>query len=133
MKLFITIFAMLISATPSFASELILGAWASADDTEQCSTAPISLYMSDGTASIFMSEHGPIHSVGIWRKEGDSLYITHNDAPFPTDGQSKPEVELTVIQLDETHFVTRNAAGKETTRVRCTDIEITGGGEAHSH
>ena len=138
MKTSIAISALLILA-PSISHAAqehrsnVLGAWASADQVEDCATAPISLFMSDGSMSVFLKAAGPIHAVGVWRLDGDTLYITHNDAPFSTDGKSKPESALTIVELDQDRFVTRNMAGKERNRVRCVDIEITGGGESHGH
>ena len=133
MKYAALIVLMVTMVTSAYASSHITGAWASTDDVAKCTKAPLSLFMSDGAMVIFESARGSIHSVGVWRKEGKTLYITHNEAPFPSNGTSNPEVALTIVQLNQSHFVTRNKTGKERVRVRCTDIQIKGAGGSHHH
>lgn len=115
------------------AGDVITGAWASGDTAEACDTAPITLLMSDGVVAVFLSRDGQLHSLGSWMATADKLTMTHNDFPLSGDGQSKPPVELDILELSETRFITRNAEGAERARVRCPDIELTLGHEADGH
>lgn len=121
------------SAAAETPSNLATGAWASGGTAAACETAPITLMMSDGVVAVFLSKDGELHSLGSWAITADTLTMTHNDFPLQGDGKSKAPVELTVLELDETRFVTRNAEGSERARVRCQDIEVTLGHDHHGN
>ena len=114
-------------------SELATGTWASGETIEACSEAPISLFMSDGVVAVFVSRDGDLHSLGSWVASDDTLTMTHNDFPLSGDGQSKPPVELAIVELSDTRFVTRNADAEERVRVRCPDIVLALGQDGHGH
>lgn len=121
------------SAAAETPSTLATGAWASGDTAAACETAPITLMMSDGVVAVFLSKDGELHSLGSWAITADTLTMTHNDFPLSGDGQSKPPVELDILELSETHFVTRNAEGAERARVRCPSIKLTQGHAHYGH
>jgi len=104
-------------------SERVAGAWASEDTVEACDAAPINLFMSDGVVAVFLSKDGDLRSLGSWAVSNDMLTMTHNDFPIGGAGQSKPPVELNILELSETRFITGNAEGAE--RARCPDIKVT--------
>lgn len=111
----------------------IHGAWASAQDEQGCLTAPISLFMSDGSVIVFETAKGPLHSIGVWRVEGDTLFMTHNDVPLGGDGKSGPEAASTILQVTADRFVTRSASGRERSRVRCGGLSLPVGAERAKH
>ena len=86
--------------------------------------------MSDGVVAVFLSKDGALHSLGTWSVDEDTMTMTHNDFPLSGSGQSKEPVNLTILELSETRFVTRNAEGAERARVRCPSIKLTQG---HAH
>lgn len=111
----------------------IHGAWASAQDEQGCLTAPISLFMSDGSVIVFETAKGPLHSIGVWRVEGDTLFMTHTDVPLGGDGKSGPEAASTILQVTADRFVTRSASGRERSRVRCAGLSLPIGAERAKH
>lgn len=114
-------------------SDMATGAWASGDTAEACETAPITLLMSDGVVAVFLSKDGDLHSLGSWTTTADTLTMTHNDFPLSGDGQSKAPVELTILELSETRFITRNAKGDIRERIKCNDIKIKTGHDGEPH
>lgn len=123
----------LLLVPPAFAQSApdnITGAWASGESAEACDAAPITLFMSDGVVAVFLSKDGDLHSLGSWSATEDTLMMTHNDFPISGDGQSNAPVELTILDLSDTRFVTRNGEGAERARIRCSNIELTLG---HGH
>ena len=125
------IWAQTASAGP--AHDAITGAWASGEAADACDTAPITLLMSDGVVAVFLSKSGALHSLGSWLVTDETLTMTHNDFPLSGDGQSKPPVELDILELSETRIVTRNAEGAERARVRCPSIKLTQGHAHYGH
>mmetsp|Transcript_19117 Transcript_19117/g.24745 ORF Transcript_19117/g.24745 Transcript_19117/m.24745 type:complete len:136 (+) Transcript_19117:245-652(+) len=123
--------AQVAAAEP--ASDGIVGAWTSGDTAQACETAPITLLMSDGVVAVFMSKDGDLHSLGSWTATVDTLTMTHNDFPLSGDGQSKAPVELTILDLSETRFITRNAKGDIRERIKCNDIMIKTGHDGEPH
>lgn len=121
------------SAAVTFDPARAAGAWASAETAETCATAPISLFFSDGSVVVFESAVGSLHAIGIWRIEGETLVMTHNDAPFANDGAAKPPVPLKIEELSETRFVTSNAEGKRRVRVRCAGLVLPQGATERPH
>ncbi|MEL7322612.1 MAG: hypothetical protein AAFN03_11520 [Pseudomonadota bacterium] len=118
------------SAFAQSAPDNITGAWASGESAEACDVAPITLFMSDGVVAVFLSKDGDLHALGSWSATDETLTMTHNDFPLGDDGQSKAPVELTILDLSKTHFLTRNSKGTERARIRCSNIELTLG---HGH
>lgn len=112
------------AAAPSLDPAKVAGAWASAETTEACSTAPISLFFSDGSVAVFESAKGALHAIGVWRIDGQRFVMTHNDAPFDQAGAAKPPSTLSIIELTDTRFVTKNAEGKQRVRVRCSSLVL---------
>ncbi len=109
------------------------GAWASAETPEACATAPISMFFSDGSVAVFESATGGLHSIGVWRIEGENLVMTHNDAPFDQAGAAKPASTLRILELSADRFVTANAEGKQRVRVRCRGLELPHGAVGRTH
>ena len=112
---------------------MVVSAWASGDSASACDVKPITLFMSDGVVAVFLSKDGALHSLGTWSVNDDTLTMTHNDFPLSGSGQSKEPVNLTILELSETRFITQNADSVERKRVRCPDIEITLGHDHDGH
>jgi len=127
----------LCGLAPAQATEpaaMIPGAWASGEGEAVCQSAPISYSLSDGTYVVFNRFDGPLHAVGRWRVEGDTVFLTHTDAPFPESGAASPETRLTLVRVDTQSFVTTNSAGRQRIRTRCSGLTLPPGataGEAH--
>lgn len=126
----VTAFCSLAQAQATEPTALIAGAWASGDGDAVCQTAPISYFLSDGTYVVFNQFDGPLHAVGRWRVEGDAVFLTHTDAPFPQDGAASPESRLTLVRLDTQAFVTTNASGRQRVRTRCSGLTLPPGATA---
>lgn len=143
MKYFLFALSLLASlTTPTYAQSIgsseiadrIPGAWASGEGAEACRSAPISYFLSDGSYLVFNRFDGPLHAVGRWRVEGERVFLTHTDAPFPENGQAKPETALVLRKVDERLFETVNPAGRARVRTRCTGLVLpfaSTSGEAH--
>ena len=101
-----------------------VGAWASGSDISLCETAPITYFSSDGVVVVLLSAEGPVHSIGSWDSKVDILSMTHNDFPLDPVGQSKPAIDLDIVELTSDRFVTRNAKGDVRERIKCRDVEI---------
>lgn len=121
------------AAAAETTSEMVVSAWASGDSPSACDAKPITLFMSDGVVAVFLSKDGKLHSLGTWSVIDDTLIMTHNDFPLSGSGQSKEPVNLTIMELSDTRFITQNADGVERKRVRCPDIEITLGHDHDGH
>mgnify|MGYP001794987060 CR=1 FL=1 len=133
----ILLLAMSLIWAPAAAAEtppeMVVSAWASGDSASACDVKPITLFMSDGVVAVFLSKDGALHSLGTWSVNDDTLTMTHNDFPLSGSGQSKEPVNLTILELSETRFITQNADSVERKRVRCPDIEITLGHDHDGH
>ena len=121
--------AQTVAVDPALAA----GAWASAETSQGCVSAPISLFFSDGSVAVFESATGGLHAIGVWRIEGRNLVMTHNDAPFDQAGKTKPPSVLEILELSDARFVTRNAEGKQRVRVRCAGLVLPYGATARPH
>jgi len=110
-----------------------VGAWASGGDTEDCATAPITYFSSDGVVLVLLTAEGPIHSFGKWNVSGKQLTMTHNDFPLDSSGKSNLPVVLEITELNGTRFVTRNAKGDVRKRIKCDDIVLKSGPDHVSH
>lgn len=110
-----------------------LGAWASGNAPNACTSAPITYFSSDGVVAVLLSANGPVHSIGSWSRSGDVLAMTHNDFPLDPSGLSKPAVELNIVTLNADNFVTRNAKGDVRERIKCNSVTVNIGHDDESH
>lgn len=102
----------------------IIGAWASGEGIDVCKTAPITYFSSDSVVIVLLTANGPIHSFGKWDHIGQTVVMTHNDFPLDSGGISNAPVELEIVELSKSRFVTRNAKGDIRVRKRCESIKL---------
>ena len=135
MRIFLLVMSLIWApaAAAETPSEMVVSAWASGDSASACDAKPITLFMSDGVVAVFLSKDGKLHSLGNWSVIDDTLTMTHNDFPLSGSGQAKEPVNLTILELSETRFITQNADGVERKGFRCPDIEITLGHDHDGH
>jgi len=135
-NLFAAAFAVsFLCAGPALAFEAkdVAGAWASGSGPDACAKAPISLFMSDGSLAIFESAAGGLHAIGVWKLDGATLHMTHNETPLAMDGKASEPVDLTLVELTAEKFVSKNAKGQERARTRCKDLTLPAGAVRQAH
>ncbi|MEL6692833.1 MAG: hypothetical protein AAFQ12_07320 [Pseudomonadota bacterium] len=135
MRIFLIVMSLIWApaAAAETPPEMVVSAWASGDSASACDAKPITLFMSDGVVAVFLSKDSALHSLGTWAVNDDKLTMPHNDFPLSGSRQSKEPVNLTILELSETQFITQNADGIERKRFRCPDIKITLGHDHDGH
>lgn len=120
------IFMIGCTATPKvhYAVNNLIGAWADGTEAGSCSINQITYFSSDAVVIDLYSTKGLFHSFGKWRIESDQIVITHNEFPLLANGQSGPEIALTIVRLDKNQLDIKNTKGELRKRVKCHGLTL---------